>query len=61
MCANQERKTILLVASISQQRVSESEIDATLQDGFPAGDPPSWTLGVEKAVTDAAFSQAVLK
>jgi protein tyrosine phosphatase (PTP) superfamily phosphohydrolase (DUF442 family) len=46
MCANQETKIILLVASISQQRLSESAIDATRQDSFPASDLPYWALGI---------------
>ncbi|HEY0321809.1 MAG TPA: hypothetical protein VGC66_12680 [Pyrinomonadaceae bacterium] len=25
--------------------MSEEEIDATLEDTFPASDPPAWTLG----------------
>ena len=25
--------------------ISEAEIDSTLEDSFPASDPPSWTRG----------------
>jgi len=29
--------------------ISEDAIDKILGDTFPAGDPPSWTLGIEQA------------
>jgi hypothetical protein len=57
MRATQETNTITPVASILQRRPSEPAIDATLEDSFPASDPPSWTLGIEKAPKSAAFSQ----
>ena len=28
--------------------ISEDEIDRNLMGSFPASDPPSWTLGVER-------------
>jgi hypothetical protein len=40
MRANQETKTIIVGASISQQGMSESALDAILQGSFPASDPP---------------------
>ena len=32
----------------NSQTLSEAMIDATLEDSFPASDPPSWTLGRER-------------
>ena len=29
--------------------LDEQEVDDTLDDTFPASDPPSWTLGVDEA------------
>ena len=34
-------------AKPSKSEASESEIDETLDKGFPASDPPSWTLGTD--------------
>ena len=32
----------------SVKEISEDEIDRNLMGTFPASDPPSWTLGVER-------------
>jgi hypothetical protein len=32
----------------NRRRLLEEMIDATLEDSFPASDPPSWTLGRER-------------
>jgi len=50
-------KTLLPITSIPEDSLSESAIDSTLQDSFPASDPPSWTLGVEKATKQEFFSR----
>ena len=34
--------------------MSEAEIDGSLEESFPASDPPSWTLGTDHAGRDAA-------
>ena len=37
--------------------ISEDEIDRNLMGTFPASDPPSWTLGVERDKPPASESQ----
>jgi hypothetical protein len=37
--------------------ISEDEIDRNLMGSFPASDPPSWTLGVERHEEPASQSQ----
>ena len=37
--------------------ISEDEIDRNLMGSFPASDPPSWTLGVERYEQPASQSQ----
>ena len=34
--------------------MSEAEIDDSLEDSFPASDPPSWTLGTDHPSRTAA-------
>ena len=38
----------------ARSEMSEQEIDAALADSYPASDPPSWTLGIERAETTEA-------
>ena len=38
------------------KEISEDEIDRNLMGTFPASDPPSWTLGVERDKQPASDS-----
>jgi len=35
--------------------LDEAEMDDTLDDTFPASDPPSWTLGVDESRRETPF------
>jgi len=42
--------------------ITEDEIDRNLMGTFPASDPPSWTLGVErgkKPASEARYNKAL--
>ena len=39
------------------KEISEDEIDRNLMGTFPASDPPSWTLGVDRDKRPASESQ----
>ena len=44
-------------AQPNMSEMSEDEIDRNLMGTFPASDPPSWTLGVERNKQSSSENQ----
>jgi hypothetical protein len=44
---NKDKNLIAESSAGPGDEMSETEIDKTLNDSFPASDPPSWTLGTD--------------
>ncbi len=40
-----------------RSEISEEMIDKTLEDSFPASDPPSWTTGRERSTSQRKISR----
>jgi hypothetical protein len=38
------------VTAAIESEVTEADMDATLEDSFPASDPPSWTAAIARPV-----------
>jgi hypothetical protein len=51
-----------MIDELNRQTLSEEMIDTTLEDSFPASDPPSWTLGRDRyTATEGAAHDRVGK
>ena len=44
----EDKEQLAPAAQPDLSKMSEDEVDRNLMGTFPASDPPSWTLGVER-------------
>ena len=57
---SEDKQPVGAVVGRATNEINEEEIDRNLIGSFPASDPPSWTLGVERDRQPAATIEEII-